>query len=398
VAAAAAFKVDGGFMERQQRIAPWVCEEHLQLQDMARGFFDAELAPNIARWCKQGAVDRDFWCKAGELGLLGASVPEQFGGSGGDHGHDMVIFREQGRSGDANWGLSVHSIVTHYLVNFASQDQKQRWLPKMVTGEFVGAIAMTEPGAGSDLKAIRTTAIKEGDNYVVNGSKTFITNGQTADLIVIVAKTEPSAGHKGVSLVILDETETPGFRRGRNLEKVGLKGQDTSELFFDDVRIPQANLLGAEEGQGFYQLMKELAYERTIIGVKALGNCELAISETLRYVKDRKAFDKRLMDFQNTRFKLAECQAQLEVLRAFVDRCITDMLAGKLDGPTAAILKYWSSEAQGKIMDECLQLFGGYGYMMEYPIARLYIDARVSRILGGTSEIQKEIIARSLDS
>jgi len=382
----------------QTTLAPWMTEEHAQLQAMTRRFFDAELVPNIDRWCKQGLVDRDFWLQGGELGLLGASVPEQYGGSGGDHGHDMVIFTEQGRSGDANWGGSVHSIVTHYLLNFASEEQKGKWLPKMVTGEFIGAIAMTEPGAGSDLKAIRTTAVKDGGEYIVNGSKTFISNGQAADLIVIVAKTDPSAGHRGVSLIVLDETETPGFRRGRNLEKMGLKGQDTSELFFDDMRIPQGNLLGAQEGQGFYQLMKELAYERSIIGVKAMGNCELAIEETLRYVKERTAFGKRLMDFQNTRFKLAECQANLKVLQTFVDRCVTDMISGTLDDATAAILKYWSSEVQGKVMDECLQLFGGYGYMTEYPISRLYADARVSRILGGTSEIQKEIIARSLDS
>lgn len=379
-------------------LAPhWMNEEYRQFQEMISRFFSAKLTPNIEAWCNQGMVDREFWRKAGEVGLLGASVPDQYGGSGGDHGHDVIIFLEQGRAGDANWGGSVHSIVTHYILNFASDEQKSKWLPKMVSGEMVGAIAMTEPDAGSDLKAIRTTAVKDGDDYVVNGSKIFITNGRAADLIVVVVKTDPSISHKGISLLVLDNTDAEGFQRGRNLEKMGLKGQDTSELFFDDVRIPQNNLLGTEEGQGFYQLMRELAYERSIVGVKALGNCELAIEETLRYVKERKAFGKRLMDFQNTRFKLAECKAQLEALRAFVDKCIADMLAGTLDSATASMLKYWSSEVQGKIMDECLQLYGGYGYMMEYPIARLYTDARVSRILGGTSEIQKEIIARSLD-
>ncbi|WP_206019480.1 acyl-CoA dehydrogenase family protein [Pseudomaricurvus alkylphenolicus] len=373
-------------------------EEYCHLQDMARRFFAEELTPNIDHWCDQGFVDRSFWLKAGELGLLGASVPVEYGGSGGDHGHDTVIFLEQGRAADSSWGASIHSIVTHYIVNFGSVEQKRKWLPKMVSGEHVGAIAMTEPGAGSDLQSIRTTAIKDGSDYIINGSKTFITNGVVADIIVVVVKTEPALGSKGVSLIVLDNTESTGFRRGRKLEKIGLKGLDTAELFFEDVRIPQENLLGHREGQGFYQLMKELAYERSLIGVKALGYCDFALAETLRYVKERNAFGQRLFDFQNTRFKLAECKTKVEALRAFVDRCITDMLAGQLSGETASMLKLWGSEIQGKIMDECLQLHGGYGFMSEYPIARLYCDARVSRIYAGTSEIQKEIIARCLDN
>lgn len=375
----------------------WMTEEYGQLQDMTRRFFAEELIPNIDKYCKQRIVDREFWHKAGALGLLGASVPEEYGGSGGDHGHDIVIFQEQGRAGDTSWGGSVHSIVTHYLLNFGNEAQKSKWLPKMVTGEYVGAIAMSEPGAGSDLQAVRTSAVKDGDDYVVNGSKTFITNGQAADLIVIVAKTDPSLGAKGISLIVLDDVEASGFRRGRNLEKIGTKGQDTSELFFDDLRIPRTNLLGETEGQGFYQLMKELAYERTVIGCKALGNCDFALEETIGYVRERKAFGKRVMDFQNTKFVLAECKANLEALRSFVDRCVPDMQAGTLDGATAAMLKLWAAETLGKIVDQCVQLHGGYGYMLEYPIARMYTDVRVARIYGGTSEVMKEIIGRSLD-
>ncbi len=378
--------------------APWMSEDHIQLADMTRRFFAAEMTPNIQRWCKQGVVDRKFWLKAGELGLLGASMPELYGGSGGDFGYDFVIFIEQARTGDSGWGIGVHSIVSHYIVNCGTEEQKERWLPKLISGEMVGAIAMTEPGAGSDLQGIRTTAKANGDDLVLNGSKTFITNGQSAELIIVVTKTDPSQGAKGTSLVVLETEGAEGFRRGRNLEKIGMKAQDTSELFFDNVRIPRTNLLGGIEGKGFFQLMQEFSYERMMCGVSALGSCELALSETVRYVRERKAFDRHLMEFQNTRFKLAECKTKLEVMRAFVNQATEELLAGQLDSVKASMVKLWTSETLGEIIDECLQLFGGYGYMLEYPIARLYVDSRVTRIFGGTSEIQKEIIARSLDS
>lgn len=328
--------------------------------------------------------------------MLGASIPEEFGGSGGDYGHDLVVLLEQARADDTGWGAIVHSIVVHYVLNCATEEQKQRWLPKLASGEYVGAIAMSEPGAGSDLQALRTAAVRDGDDYVIHGSKTFITNGQNAGLVIVATKTDPSLGAKGISLIGVETARTEGFRRGRNLEKIGMKGQDTLELFFEDVRVPQHNLLGGDEGRGFYQMMQELAYERIAMGVIALGSCELAISETVRFVNERHVFGKSLMKFQNTRFKLAECKTKLEAMRAFVNRAIEKLLSGQLDSPMASMVKLWSSETQGEIIDECLQLHGGYGYMLEYPIARLYADCRVQRIYGGTSEIQKEIIARSL--
>lgn len=375
----------------------WIDGDLAHLQGTVRKFLSENLTPNIPEFSREKHIPMKFWRDAGALGLLGASVPEEYGGSGGDHSFDFIIGLEQGRAGDTGWGFSVHNIVTHYIINFGSETQKQGWLPQMVAGELIGAIAMSEPGAGSDLKAIRTSAIKDGDDYVVNGSKTFITNGQNAGLIVVVCKTDPDVGHKGISLLILDDVSTEGFLKGQNLEKIGLKAQDTSELFFDDVRIPQENLLGAEEGQGFYQLMRELAYERTMLGVKSLSICEAAMAETLEYVKNRSVFGKRLMEFQNTRFKLAECKAKLEALRAFVDKCVVKTLDRSLDSATASMLKFFASEVQDYIVDECLQLHGGYGFMSEYPISRFYTDSRVSRIYGGTSEIQKEIIARSLE-
>lgn len=317
-------------------------------------------------------------------------------GSGGDYGHDLVVLQEQARAGDSGWGAIVHSIVVHYVLNCATEEQKQRWLPKLASGEYVGAIAMSEPDAGSDLQALRTAAVRDGDDYVIHGSKTFVTNGQNAGLVIVATKTDPSLGAKGISLIGVETARTEGFRRGRNLEKIGMKGQDTLELFFEDVRVPQYNLLGGDEGRGFYQMMQELAYERIAMGMIALGSCELAISETVRFVNERHVFGKSLMKFQNTRFKLAECKTKLEAMRAFVNRAIEKLLSGQLDSPMASMVKLWSSETQGEIIDECLQLHGGYGYMLEYPIARLYADCRVQRIYGGTSEIQKEIIARSL--
>ena len=283
------------------------------------------------------------------------------------------------------------------MLAYGSDEQKQRWLPDLVAGRRVAAIAMTEPGCGSDLQAVSTTATKDGNQYRINGAKTFITNGQTADLIVVVAKTDPSAGARGVSLILVETEDAAGFRRGRNLEKLGMKANDTSELFFDDVKVPLTNLLGQDEGQGFYQLMKQLPWERLVIAIAALGAIDFALSETIAYVQGRRAFGKRVMDFQNTRFKLAEMKTKAEVLRAFVNDCIARAEAGTLDAATASMAKYWGSETQNEVMHECLQLFGGYGFMMEYPIARLYTDARVQMIYGGTNEIMKELIARSLD-
>lgn len=366
--------------------------------DAVSRVFAEELSPNIDRWAEQGVVDRSFWQLAGDQGLMGGAVPEAYGGAGGGLGFDAITVYEQGAVGDCGWGYSIQSIVLHYLMAYGSEEQKQRWVPDLVSGKKVAAIAMTEPGCGSDLQAVKTTAEKDGNQYRINGSKTFITNGQTADLIVVVAKTDKSAGAKGVSLLVVETDEAEGFRRGRNLKKLGMKANDTSELFFEDVKVPQTNLLGAEEGQGFYQLMKQLPWERLVIGVIALGSIDFALSETIKYVQERNAFGKRVMDFQNTRFKLAEMKTKAEVLRSFINDCIARAEAGTLDASTASMAKYWGAEVQNEVMHECLQLFGGYGFMSEYPISRLYADARVQMIYGGTNEIMKELIARSLDT
>ncbi|SDN63818.1 acyl-CoA dehydrogenase/hypothetical protein [Lutimaribacter pacificus] len=377
--------------------AGWVADEHRMFADAVSRVYADELAPNIEKWIDQGMVDRAFWEKAGAQGIMGGSVPEAYGGAGGGLGFDAIAIYEQGAVGDCGWGYTIQSIVLHYLLTYGSEEQKQRWVPGLVSGERVAAIAMTEPGCGSDLQAVKTTAEKDGNHYRINGSKTFITNGQTADLIVVVAKTDKTAGAKGVSLIVVETDEVEGFRRGRNLKKLGMKANDTSELFFEDVKVPQTNLLGAEEGQGFYQLMRQLPWERLAIAITALGNIDFALAETIRYVQERKAFGKRVMDFQNTRFKLAEMKTKAEVLRAFVNDCIARAEAGTLDAATASMAKYWGTETQNEVMHECLQLFGGYGFMMEYPIARLYADARVQMIYGGTNEIMKELIARSID-
>jgi len=377
--------------------ASWPQEEHRLFYDAASRLMDDELVPNIEKWNDQGVVDRDFWTKTGEAGILGAALPEEFGGSGGPVSFDAVTAYLQGRKGESSWGFSIQSIVNHYIAGYGTQTQKERWLPKLASGEFVGAIAMTEPGTGSDLQSVKTVAEKVGNDYVLNGSKIFITNGQTADLIIVVAKTDKTKGAKGVSLMVLETDGAEGFTRGRNLKKLGCKANDTSELFFEDVRVPPENLLGGEEGQGFYQLMKQLPWERLIIACLALGVIDFAIDETVRYVQDRKAFGQRVMDFQNTRFKLAECKTKAEVLRSFVNDCIARMDEGTLDAATASMAKYWSTQVQNEIANECLQLHGGYGYMMEYPIARIYADSRVQMIYGGTNEIMKELIARSID-
>ncbi|GAA2661324.1 acyl-CoA dehydrogenase [Actinosynnema pretiosum] len=367
-----------------------------QLRSLARTFFAKEAVPHQERWAEQKQVDRDFWLKAGELGLLCLSVPEEYGGGGGTFAHEAVLLEEQARSGDSAWGGSVHNgIVAHYLLAYGSEEQKLAWLPKLASGEHVGAIAMSEPGAGSDLQGITTRARRDGDGYVLTGSKTFISNGAQADLVIVAAKTDPDKGAAGISLLVVEAARAEGFRRGRVLDKLGLKGQDTSELFFDDVRLPASALLGAE-GQGFVQLMQQLPQERLVIAVSSVAGIEAALELTLDYVKQRSAFGRELIKFQNTRFTLAECATEARVTRAFVDECVELHLRGELDVPTAAMAKWWSTERLCRVVDECVQLFGGYGYMTEYPIARAWADARVQKIYGGTNEIMKEIIARSL--
>lgn len=378
-------------------MSAWAQDEHRMFADMAGRFLDAELVPNIEEWIAAGVVDRDFWRKAGAAGLMGGAMAEDYGGAGGDIGFDAVTLYEQAARGDAGWGFGIQSIVMHYVAGYGSDEQKARWLPGLVSGEIVGALAMTEPGTGSDLQAVRTSAQRDGNSYRLNGSKIFITNGGSADLVLVAAKTDRGSGARGMSLIAVETGGAEGFRRGRRLNKLGMKANDTAELFFEDVRVPMTHLLGAEEGQGFYQMMRQLPWERLTIAIMALGAMDFAIAQTVAYVRERKAFGQRVMDFQNTRFRLAECKTKAELLRSFVNDCIARQAAGTLDAATASMAKYWGSQAQNEVMHECLQLFGGYGYMMEYPIARAYADARVQMIYGGTNEVMKELIARSLD-
>ncbi|MDU8928003.1 acyl-CoA dehydrogenase family protein [Alisedimentitalea sp. MJ-SS2] len=372
-------------------------EDHRAFADSVARFFAEEFEPNREQWTEDGMIPRSFWEQAGELGVLGATIPEEYGGLGLSRHFDTVSYLEQTKAGDSGWGLSVHNIATHYILAFGTEDQKHRWLPKLATGEHIAAIAMTEPGTGSDLQAVKTTAIKDGNEYVINGSKTFITNGASADILVLVAKTDAKAKSKGVSLLIVETADLDGYSVGRKLKKMGMKRNDTAELAFDDVRVPQTALLGSEEGQGFYQLMKQLPWERLLLGYMALGASQCALKVTLEYVRERKAFGKRVMDFQNTRFKLAEAATKIELLSAFLDTCLDELEEGKLTPEKAAMAKWWGSQTQCEIVDECLQLHGGYGYMSEYLISELYADARVQKIYGGTNEIMKELIARSLD-
>jgi len=384
-------------------IAPsWMTEDVVLFRDNVRKVFEREFAPLEERWRREHLADRSVWRQAGEMGLLCTSIPQVYGGAGGTFAHEAVVAYEQGRALVNSFSINVHSgIVAHYLLAYGSEAQKQRWLPKMATGELVAAIAMSEPGAGSDLQAVRTSARLErsgsGDAYVIDGAKTFITNGHHADLVCVVAKTDAARGAKGVSLLMVETADLPGFRRGRLLEKIGQHGQDTAELFFDGVRVPAANLLGDEEGQGFRQLMQQLARERLLIAIGAVGMMQRAIDETLAYVAQRQVFGEPLLAMQNTRFKLAECQTEATITQTFVDACIERQLAGTLDVPTAAMAKWSSTDKLCRIVDECLQLHGGYGYMTEYPIARLYADVRVLRILGGANEVMKELIARSME-
>jgi long-chain-acyl-CoA dehydrogenase len=370
--------------------------EHEDFRRTARRFFEEEIAPFHEKWEQQQHIDRHLWNKAGDLGLLCATMPVEYGGSGVDRLYSAILMEEQARVGDSATGFALHSdIVANYLNNFASEDLKQAWLPKMASGEAIGAIAMTEPGTGSDLQSIRTTAVADGDHYVLNGSKIFITNGYLSDIVVVVAKTgDPSKGAESISLLLV-EANSPGFTKGRPLKKVGMKGQDTCELFFDNVRVPKSNLIG-NEGMGFIMLMKELAWERLMIAIVCAAGCEHVLSHTLQYVRDRKVFGKPVASYQNTRYKLSEMRTETQIARVFVDRCLEEQVKGTLQVDAAAAAKYWVSDLFSKVVDECVQLHGGYGYMLEYPVARAYIDNRANRIYGGTNEIMKEIISRTL--
>ncbi|WP_090276558.1 MULTISPECIES: acyl-CoA dehydrogenase family protein [Pseudomonadaceae] len=368
-------------------------EDHNMFREQARRFVEREIVPNLHEWEKAGIVPKEVWLKAGEMGLLCSTVPEEYGGAGGDFGHSAVMIEELARANATAVGFTTHSeIVAPYLIAYGSEEQKHKWLPKMVSGEMVGVIAMSEPGIGSDLRSMRTVLRQEGDDYVVSGQKTFITNGGNADLVVTATKLDPAG--KDLTLVCV-EADRAGFSKGRLLDKIGLKGQDTAELFFDDVRVPVSNRLG-EENRGFKYLTHQLAWERLIIALRAAQSIETLLEETITYTRERKVFGNTVFDFQNTRFKLAEVKAQATMLRVFVDDCLEKVMAGELSADVAAMAKLLGSEMQGKMLDELLQLHGGYGFMSEYKIGRAWVDARVARIYGGTSEIMKEIISRNL--
>ena len=375
----------------------WMTEDVVLLEEQARRFIDAEFVPHLDRWNEAGMYDREVWTKAGAAGLLCASMPEEYGGAGGSFAHEVAINRALSLAGFDAFGAPLHSgIVAPYILHYGTEEQKRRWLPRLATGELVAAIAMTEPGAGSDLQAVRTRAVRHGNGYVLNGAKTFISNGQHANLVVVVAKSDPAAGAKGISQMVVETDEVQGFRRGRKLKKLGFDAADTSELFFEEVALPAESLLGTVENQGFAQLMSELPQERLMVAVHAQAMMERALALTIDYVKQREAFGRKLIDFQNTQFVLAECKTEATVARAFVDQCVGRLIEGALDTVTASMAKYWVTDTEGKIVDRCLQLFGGYGYMDEYPISRLYRDSRVLRIYAGTNEIMKLVIARSL--
>jgi acyl-CoA dehydrogenase len=361
-----------------------------------RKFVQTEFVPQQARWREQHRPDAEAWRKAGETGILLSDVPAEYGGGGGTFAHEAVVVEELAQAG-VHFASFIQNSVAHYILAYAREEQKRRWLPRMARGELVGAIAMSEPGAGSDLQGIKTTARREGDHYVINGSKTFITNGALAGIICLAVKTDvKAAGPKGISLVVVEAADLPGYRVGGPIEKVGMHAQDTCEIFFDDMCVPAANLLGPAEGRGFAQMMEKMGYERLAIGVAAVATAERAVAMTTRYVKERMAFGKPLMDFQNTRFKLAECKAEAQIARVFLDHCIERFIAGRLDDITTAMAKYWLTDCECRVVDECVQLHGGYGYMAEYPIARMWTDSRVHRIYAGTNEILKEVIAWSL--
>lgn len=375
--------------------SPWMNDELRIFRKTARQFIQEKFAPHYDRWCEQRRPDPETWKEAGAAGILLPDVPQEYGG-GGTFANEAVVIEELALAG-IQFGSVVHSVVAHYILAYGNEEQKRKWLPPMTAGELVGAIAMTESSAGSDLQGIKTTARREGDHYVINGSKTFITNGWHASLVCLAVKTDTKAsGARGMSLIIVETKDLPGYRVGRSLEKVGMHALDTCELFFEDVHVPASNLLSPTEGKGFYQMMDQLPFERILIGVAAVASAERAVAITTKYAKERMAFDKPLIDFQNTRFKLAECKTEAHIGRVFLDDCIQRFMAGKLDLVTSGMAKYWLTDCQCRIIDECVQLHGGYGYMTEYPIARMWADSRVQRIYGGTNEIMKELIGSSL--
>ncbi len=376
--------------------SPWMNDELEIFREAAARFIEAEMVPNDPLWRKQQHVGKEIWRKAGATGLLCTDVSADYGGMGGDFRHEAVIYEELARRGLSGFGQGVHSICAHYLVNHGTEEQKRRLLPRMASGELIGAIGMTEPSAGSDLQGLKTRAVRDGDDYIVNGSKIFITNGYLAELIALVVKTTPGEGARGTSILMVETRDLTGYRVGRILDKMGLKAQDTAELFFENVRVPAANLLGGAEGQGFYQLMGDLPYERALIAVIGVAAMEGALAETARYVKERKAFGRSVAEFQNTKFKLAEMATKTRVARVFVDDCIAKIVSGTLDTVTASMAKYWITDTQQEVLDDCVQLHGGYGYMNEYLVCRMFADSRVQRIYGGTNEIMKELISRSI--
>jgi acyl-CoA dehydrogenase len=375
--------------------SPWMDDDLRMLREAISRFVETEMLPQDAKWRKQHHVDKEIWRLAGAAGFLLMDVPAQYGGGGGDFRHEALLYEETARRGISGFGQGVHSIAAHYVLNYGTEEQKQRFLPRMARGELIGAIGMTEPGAGSDLKGIRTKAIRDGDEYVVSGSKIFITNGGSAEILMLVVRTDPNDRSRGLSILMVETTELKGYRVGRVLDKMGMQAQDTAELFFEDVRVPAANLLGGE-GEGMHMLMGDLPYERVLIALAGVASMEGALDETVKYVNERKVFGQPVAAYQNTKFKLAEAVTHTRIARVFVDRCIEQLIKGELDTETAAMAKWWITDMQQKVIDECQQLFGGYGYMNEYMVCRMFADSRVQRIYGGTNEVMKELIARAL--
>ena len=374
----------------------WMDDDLQIFRDAVARFAEAEMMPQDAQWRAQQNVGTQIWRRAGELGFLCTDIPAEYGGAGADFRYEAVVYEELNRRGLSGFGQGVHSIAAHYLLNHGTEEQKRRLLPALASGELIGAIGITEPGAGSDMKGIRTRAVRDGDHYIVTGSKIFISNGLLAGLIALVVKTDPNPGSKSISLLMVETKELAGFRVGRVLDKMGLHAQDTAELFFDGARVPAANLLGGEEGKGMYQLMSDLPYERILIGVSGVAVMEGALAATLNYTRERKAFGQTVFEFQNTKFKLAEIATIVRIARTFIDECIRRVSAGELDTVTASMAKWWITDMQQKVLDECVQLHGGYGYMEEYLVCRMFADSRVQRIYGGTNEIMKEVISRAL--
>jgi acyl-CoA dehydrogenase len=375
--------------------SPWMDDDLRMLREAISRFVEGEFMPLDEKWRKQHHVDKEAWRKIGAAGFLLMDIPAEYGGGGGDFRHEALLYEETNRRGLSGFGQSVHSIAAHYVLNYGTEEQKQRWLPRMARGELIGAIGMTEPGAGSDLKGIRTRAVRDGDHYVVNGSKIFITNGGSAELLMLVVRTDPNDRGRGLSILMVETTGLPGYRVGRVLDKMGQQAQDTAELFFEDVRVPVDCLL-QQEGKGMHMMMGDLPYERLLIALGGVAAMEGALEETIKYVNERQIFGQAVSAFQNTKFKLAEAATHTRVARVFVDRCIEQLLKGELDTETAAMAKWWVTDLQQKVIDECQQLFGGYGYMNEYRICRMFADSRVQRIYGGTNEVMKELISRSL--